>query len=95
MALNSVEQDHISDNGEFAKVCEAFYMRAILRQEQWYGAGDFDTTITQGEIDAVPSFLEAGVTVNDLTEMNYISAQFLALLTTQRLAVIVKMANLP
>lgn len=93
MALDNSEQNHISNHATLAKFYEANYTKNVLLNYQWNGAPDYDTTITQEDIDAIPTLKEAGVTVADLNEMNYINFQVMTLLQ-DRLAIVVKMARL-
>lgn len=95
MALSSLEQNHISRLGMLANFLNQNFMTFVLNNYQWLGVPDFDATITQEEIDAIPSLFEAGVTVSDLNEMNYLSAQIMNMLDASKQPIVAKMANLP
>lgn len=93
MALTSAQIDHISNLASIAEKFKQMYPDLILLNDEWAGVPDFDTLITQPEIDAIPQLLEANITMNDLTEVNYIVANLLPFITG-RLAQVVRLAKI-
>lgn len=93
MALTNQQLDHISNLANLARVFEENYTKMVLLNYEWNGVPDFDTDITQGEIDAVPSLAARNLEVSDLTELNYIVSN-LMVLVGDRLARVVKVAKL-
>ena len=66
MALTALEQDYISNN---AKICKALMDQYTPIKEGdtfWNGTPAFSTSLTQGDIDTVPSL--AGLTTTHLAD---------------------------
>lgn len=93
MALTSAQQDHIANLANVAKKFKEMYPELVLLNDEWNGTPDFDTNITQPEIDAIPSLLEANITTTDLTEVNYIVSVLLPYIG-DRLAQVVRLAKI-
>lgn len=80
MALTPSEQNHITRLAQFAQAMVDMRNTVYQLNYQWNGAPDFDTTITQAEIDEVPSFAAAGLTKTDMVEVEYVASQLLSLI---------------
>lgn len=78
--LTAKQQDHISRLGQLAQLFVDIRNDLHLQNYEWNGAPNFDADITQDEIDAIPSFAAAGLTLADVTEANYICAVLLPLI---------------
>lgn len=80
MALSASEQNHITHLAQFAQQMTDLRNIVYELNYQWNGAPDFDTTVTQQEIDAIPSLAAAGLTKTDMTEVEYVAAVLLGLI---------------
>lgn len=80
MALTASEQNHITSLAQFAAQMVDIRNAVYQLNYQWNGAPDFDTTITQGEIDEIASFAAAGLTKTDMVEVEYVASQLLLLI---------------
>jgi hypothetical protein len=69
-SVSSKAQSQLKDYGELAQL-------NVL----WAGSPDFDARITQEEIDTVPSFAAAGLTVQQLSDAVYVLEQIRTLIT--------------
>lgn len=79
MALTAKQQDHISRLAQLAQLFVDIRNDLYQQNYEWNGAPDFDTDITQEEIDEIPTFAAAGLTVADVQEANYICSTLLPL----------------
>lgn len=80
MALTASEQNHITRLAQFAKQMVDMRNTVYQLNYQWNGVPDFDTTITQAEIDELPALTAAGLTKTDMTEVEFVASQLLSLI---------------
>lgn len=80
MALSNKEQDHISRLSPIAEMLVNLRNDLYLQNYERNGVPQMGASITQEEIDEIPSFVEASLTVADVTEVDYICSQLLALI---------------
>jgi hypothetical protein len=88
------QQDHISNLGNIAEKLIDAYLLMVQLDAEWNGTDNFETEITQESIDNVPSFNQVNLLKNNLTEVNYVNSQLMALIAP-RIAHFLKLKNLP
>jgi len=95
MALSSAEANFISDSSRAAKILlDDLYSLLVQLDTLWAGAADFDTTITQGDIDSIPSFAQSGLTAAVLGDAEFSLASIKTAITNAMPSFSV-LANLP
>ncbi|MBZ0315077.1 MAG: hypothetical protein K8L91_01570 [Anaerolineae bacterium] len=72
MALTQGQLKFIITLGELSKILLEAYPDGVLTNVQWNGTPNFDTTITQPDIDAEPRLAEIGLEYADIQEMAYV-----------------------
>jgi hypothetical protein len=94
MALSSAEANFISKSGASAKTLLDLYGELVQLDQLWAGAADFDATITQGDIDSVPSYTQSGLTATVLGDGEFALAGIKTAITNA-LPSLTVLANLP
>ena len=94
MALTTAEANFISRSGGASKALLNLYSELVQLDQLWAGAPNYDTTITQGDIDSIPSFAESGLTATVLGDAEFALAGIKTAITNALTALTV-MANLP
>ncbi len=93
MALTAEESNFVSHAHQAAKILlDQYYSLAAQNNELWAGAANFDSTITQGDLDSVASF--SGLTTAQLGDAQFAMATILGTVNSALQALTV-LANLP
>jgi hypothetical protein len=93
MALGAPQQDLISDVGS---VCNTLLgLQGIIEQIDilYNGAPDWDTLITDEEIDGVPSFAAIGLTAQDVADAIFQIKTVRTQVMTGNITAVVKLAQ--
>jgi hypothetical protein len=93
MALTAGEANFISNTAKAAKILmDEFYGLETQNNQLYAGAADFDTTITQGDLDSVASF--GGLTTTQVADASFALATILGTINSALQALTV-LARLP
>jgi hypothetical protein len=94
MALSATEANFISKSSAAAKDLLLLYGQLVQLDQLWAGVADFDATITQADIDGVPSFTQSGLTATVLGDAEFALAGIKTAITNA-LPSLTVLANLP
>lgn len=94
MALTAAESNFISKSSAAAKDLLNLYGSLVQLDQLWAGAADFHTTITQGDIDSIPSFTQSGLTATVLGDGEFALGGIKTAITNALQSLTV-LANLP
>ena len=72
--MNTAHQNFVSETSREAKRLLEFFAEETQLNILWAGTPDYQSLITQEEIDSVGSFSGAGLTVQDLADTQYAMA---------------------
>jgi len=94
MPMSDAHQNFISQTSYRAKVLLDQVGPLAQLNVLWAGSPDYDTAITQEEINSVPSFVGAGLTVQQVADAEYVLASILTSINNALVA-LTMLANLP
>ena len=94
MSMSIGEQNFISKSSVSAKDLLDLYGLLVQLDQLWAGAANFSTTITQQDIDSIPSFVETGLTATVLADAEFALAGIKTAITNA-LPSLTILANLP
>lgn len=92
MALTAAESNFISNSSNVAKVLLDQYGMLVQLDVLWAGSPNYDTTITQADLDSVASF--SGLTTTTLGDAEFALAGIKTAIGNA-LAALTELANLP
>lgn len=94
MAMSAAHQNFVSNTAIEARKLLDFFSEETQLNILWAGAPAYQTAITQAEIDSVPSFAGAGLTMQNLADAQFIMASINTSIQNALVALTV-LANLP
>lgn len=94
MAMSAVHQNFISRTSYTSKRLLDLYGELQQLNTLWAGVPDYDAEITQGEIDTVPSFLDAELAYQTLADAEFALASIMTTITNA-LPALTEIAALP
>lgn len=92
MALTGKQVDHIDKVAVKAKAFLDLYFELVAFNDEWSGTPSYSTAIDQVGLDAVTNYAAIGLTVTDLTEVEYALATTMGAMA-DRLARFVKVSK--
>lgn len=78
--MDNCLQNYISIEGQIARTLSDLIDLLTFQNTLWAGTPDYDTRITQIEIDTVPTFVSLGLTRDNLTNFAYVREQIRGLI---------------
>lgn len=94
MAMQNVEKNYVSTESNIIKILLSQYGDMSQQNVLWAGSPDYQHSITQDDLNSVPSFMDAGLTTQQLADASYAVEQIRGILTAQLPALTV-LAKLP
>lgn len=92
MALTGKQVAHVDKVAVKAKVFLDLYFELVALNDEWNGTPSYSTAIDQQGLDAVTNYTAIGLTVADLTEVEYALSTTMGAMA-DRLARFVKVAK--
>lgn len=94
MAMTAAHQNFVSNTAIEARALLAFFSEETQLNILWAGLPDYQHQITQDEINSVPTFAGAGLTLQNIADAQFIMATIMGNIQAQLVALTI-LANLP